>query len=165
MIVFSSVFRYTRFLLETKITLSIWKCESVSWLDFQEWQFFLRYYYNALRGQKYVDIAETLFTNLLLNSLHSSDFSLSSRCWTCCRDLLHSYTRASVRSTDVDVGWSGLAHAWWGWGQSSVQASQPLPHQTGKNIFLWRYFCAHGHCQDETGKGQTQTVDTKLETR
>ncbi len=63
----------------------------------------------------------------------------------------------------------GLAHnlhfssfqcVWWGWGQSSVQASQVLPHQTHRTMSLWscwnrkgpypNWQCSSGICQTQT---------------
>lgn len=42
-------------------------------------------------------------------------------------------------------------------------AGQVLPQQTGKTISLWIWILALGHCHEETGKAQTETVTTKLE--
>ncbi len=70
----------------------------------------------TIYGQKYADtwtlqlyvMVEFLFPKpfvLMSCSLHSG-FSLSSRCWTCYRDLLP-FCHKSIG----DVGWSGLAHS------------------------------------------------------
>ncbi len=56
----------------------------------------------------------------------------------------------------------GLAHSP---GQSSVQTSKGLAHETGKTIFFFfmALLCSRVHCHVQTGKGQTQTAATKLE--
>ena len=90
----------------------------------------------------------------------------------CCGDLLP-FSHKSIS----EVGhWCWGDQAWlavgipihpkgvrWGSGQSSVQASQVLPHRSRQTIPVWTSLCARGYCHAETGKGLPQTVPTTLE--
>ncbi len=99
------------------------------------------------------------------NSLHSSG-KVFCKIWDPgCRDLLSEvqhlrWGEETWLTVGVPVHPKGVG---WGWGQGSVQASQVLPHQTGKTISLWTWLYALGRCHAETGKDQTQTADANLE--
>ncbi len=105
------------------------------------------------------------------NSLHSSGFSLSGRCWTCCRDLLL-FSHNTISEVQHWCWWSNLAHNWCSsssqrcWirlrsGLSADQSSSCAPNW--ENHFLMELLCARDHCHVDRGNRQTQTVDTKLE--
>jgi len=51
-----------------------------------------------------------------------------------------------------------------GGGQDSAQASQVLPHQTCSSMSVWTVLCVLVRSHVGTGRGQAQTVSTKLGT-